>query len=477
MVFNSLVFVVFATIFFAGWWLIRQMHHGAVTRAYLAGASLTFYAWWNWRHVFVLVAVVLASYAGGLAIARWRARRSVLVAAILAVLAPLLLFKYADFVIVQVNALVDAAGIAIHVGHLGWSVPIGISFFTLSAISYAIDVYTDEIRPSRDVVQHGLFLAMFPLLLSGPIVRGPQLLAQIAELPPTTRDSRWQGTKLITFGLVKKCIVADTIAKFTSQMYDLEPAMARSAGLWWLVAFLFAIQLYCDFSGYTDIAIGLGRWMGFELPDNFLHPFRSTSFREFWSRWNISFSAWLRDYIYFPLARRWEGRIGAAAAVMLTFFVSGLWHGAAWTFVSYGLVFGLLILVESWTKWDHWLVKRPGGRGLATAVVFVMVSLAFVLPSARSVGQAWSIYKTMFSFDTMEYGWIGRDVATSRDPSWVLFPILFVIVEARNVVGFDSWNLTSWFRKRDLEWVAIAVALFTCVYARGNTAPFIYAGF
>jgi alginate O-acetyltransferase complex protein AlgI len=325
-------------------------------------------------------------------------------------------------------------------------------------------------------VQHGLFLALFPVLLSGPIVRGGQLLPQLPELPATTRDGRWHGMKLIAYGLAQKCLVADQIARFTTQIYEQDP-VPPSAGLWWLVAFLFAIQVYCDFSGYTDIALGLGRWLGLELPENFDRPFQSTSFREFWGRWNISFSSWLRDYIYFPLARRWPGRFGAAAAVMVTFFVSGLWHGAAWTFVAYGLVFGMLVLVESWTKWDHRVVALPWGRALATVIVIVAVSLAFVFPRANDLGQAWHILKTMFSFSTMDYGWWGRDRATSRDPAWVVFPVLFVIVQARHVVAFDSSRLAGRLRDTRLGWIMIALLLVACVYARGPTSPFIYAGF
>ncbi len=476
MIFNSLSFVVFATIFFAGWWLVRKTRSHDLARGYLAITSLTFYAWWNWCHAFVLVAIVVVSYAGGRSIARWRGRPGVLAVAIITVLAPLLVFKYSDFAVSQLNALAQLAGLDVHVGRVGWSIPIGISFFTLSAVSYAIDVHSEEIEPSRDLVQHGLFLALFPILLSGPIVRGAQMLPQLAELPLTTRESRWQGMKKITFGLVKKCLVADQIAKFTDQIYDLK-GVPPSAGLWWCVAFLFAIQVYCDFSGYTDIAVGLGRWMGFELPENFNHPFRSTSFRDFWSRWNVSFSAWLRDYIYFPLARRWMGVFGAFAAVMVTFLVSGLWHGAAWTFVMYGAVWGLVTIVESKTKWDHRLKRFPGGGALATAIVCVTLSLMLVIPRAHDLGHAWTILKTMFSFDTMEYGWFGRDGASANDRLWIVFPILFVIVEARHLVGFDSSRLAGWFRKTGLGWVAIALLLLACVYARGSTAPFIYAGF
>jgi alginate O-acetyltransferase complex protein AlgI len=475
MLFNSLAFVVFAAIFFAGWALVRKLASGPVVRGYLAVASLTYYGWWNWRHIFVLVAVVLVSYASGRAIARWR-RRRVLALAIVAALCPLIAFKYADFLIAQLNALANVAHLDLQLGHVGWSVPVGISFFTLSAVSYAIDVYTEEIAPSSDVVQHGLFLALFPVLLSGPIIRGAQLLPQLAELPKTTREGRWQGTKLIAYGLAKKCLVADQIARFTTQMFEIDP-VPRSAGLWWLVATLSLVQVYCDFSGYTDIALGLGRWMGLELPENFQHPFQSTSFREFWGRWNISFSSWLRDYIYFPLARRWEGRVGAAAAVMVTFFVAGLWHGAAWTFVVYGLVFGMLVVIESWTRWDHRLVALPFGRALATVIVFVAISLAYVFARADDLGQAWRILKTMFSFSTMDYGMLGRDRASSRDPAWIVFPILFVIVEARHFVSFDSSRLATWFRETRLGWVVIALLLVACVYARGPTSPFMYAGF
>jgi D-alanyl-lipoteichoic acid acyltransferase DltB (MBOAT superfamily) len=477
MMFNSLTFAGFAAVFFAGWWLVRGRVTRPIAWGYLVVGSLVFHGWSRWTSTIVLAAVVLVSFGSGRLIARWPGRRSVLALAIAGVLGPLLAFKYLDFLIAQVNALGELAGAGLHVGAVGLVAPLGISFFTLSAISYAIDVHTEEIQPTRNVMEHAAFLAVFPVLMSGPIVRGHQVLPQLAELPATTAEQRWAGLKQITYGLVKKCIIADHIAGFTSEIYDLN-APPASSGLWWFVTALYAIQIYCDFSGYTDIALGLGRWMGLALPENFRHPYLSTSIREFWGRWNISFSSWLRDYIYFPLARVWGGKLGAVSAVMVTFLVSGLWHGAAWTFVVWGMLHGMLLIVEHWSGWDHRIKALPGGRILATLIVFCIISLVLVVFRANDLGQAWSIFKIMFSFERTQYSWVMRDRTSFHEPTWLLLPALFVIVEARHLVDFDSSKLAMAIRDRTkLGWVAIALLLLACVYLRGRMSPFIYAGF
>jgi alginate O-acetyltransferase complex protein AlgI len=476
MTFNSLAFVIFAACFFGGWAIVRRFAPRAVAWTYLAAASFVFYGWWNWHHLWVLVVIVLASYGSGRLIARFPNRRAVLAAAIVVVLIPLVAFKYLDFATAQVNALARLLDLDIKIGATALTVPLGISFYTLSAISYAIDVYTGEIAPTPSILQHGLYLALFPLLMSGPIVRGAQLVPQLAALPATTTESRWRGLKQITYGLVKKCIIADHIAAFTGAIYELDP-IPGSSGLWWCVAVLYLIQVYCDFSGYTDVALGLGRWIGLELPDNFNHPFLASSFRDFWNRWNISFSTWLRDYIYFPLARRWEGIAGAVAAVLVTFFVSGLWHGAASTFVVWGLIHGTLLCLESWSKWDRRIKTLPGGTVIATVLVFLTVALVQVVFRASDLAHAWSIVTTMFSFDTTEYSWFWHNPSTFREPTWLVLPALFVIVEARHLVDFDASRAAAWFRATKLGWIAIAVLLLACVYLRGRTTAFIYAGF
>jgi alginate O-acetyltransferase complex protein AlgI len=477
MMFNSLTFVGFAAVLFTGWWLVRARVRKPIVWSYLAVGSLVFCCWSSWTSMFVLAGTVLVSFGSGRLIARWPGRRSVLALAIAGALGPLLVFKYLDFLIAQGNALGALLGVDVHAGALGLPVPLGISFYTLSAVAYAIDVHTEEIRPTGNVMEHFVFLAVFPVLMSGPIVRGHHMLPQIAELPATTAEQRWAGLKQITYGLVKKCIVADHIAGFTSEIYGLnEPP--PSSGLWWLVTALYAIQIYCDFSGYTDIALGLGRWIGLELPENFRHPYLATSLREFWGRWNISLSSWLRDYIYFPLARAWGGKLGAVSAVMVTFLVSGLWHGAAWSFVVWGALHGGLLVVEHWSGWDRRLKALPGGRILATLIVFLLVSLVLIVFRANDLGQAWSVFKIMFSFETTQYSWVMRDRTSFHEPTWLVLPAVFVIVEARHLVDLDSSRIAVAIRNRgQLGWVAIAVLLLACVYLRGRASPFIYAGF
>ncbi|HEY4055202.1 MAG TPA: MBOAT family O-acyltransferase [Kofleriaceae bacterium] len=467
--FSSLEFVIFAALFFGGWSVIRARAPKTIAWSYLAIASLVFYGWWNPKNVVVLVAITTANYGCGLLITRYR--RAGLALAIAAAVAPLIAFKYLRFFaeVLHVNPKI--------VPH--WPVPLGISFISLSAISYAIDVFTEETQPTKNVAQHFSYLALFPVMVAGPIVRAGEMLPQLAKLPPVTPEQRWLALRWITYGLVKKCIVADHIASFTNQIYDETFIPPPYAGVWWFTAVLFAIQLYCDFSGYTDIARGLGRWIGLELPENFNHPFLATGFADFWGRWNISFTNWLRDYIYFPLARWWyPSKLGAVGAVMITFLVSGLWHGAAWTFVVYGLLHGVLIILEHVTKWNIRLAALPGGRYVVSFVVFICLCLLLVVFRAENVERAVSIWKIMFSFHAADYSWITRDRLSQIEPLWLVLPALFVIIELRHVFQFDSSKLAIAVRERiDLGWLAIAVLLLASVYLRGSSAAFIYAGF
>jgi alginate O-acetyltransferase complex protein AlgI len=461
--FNSLTFIAFAIVVYAGWAVVHARLSTNACCGYLVAASLVFYGWTNHTQVVCLIAVALASWGCG-RLARGEGNKRVLGLGLACAIGPLLVYKYLDFALAPFG-----------VPELGFTIPLGLSFYTLSAASYAIDVYSGELAATDSLVEHTAYLTLFPALISGPIMRGAQILPQLRERRLATEQMRWEGTKRITYGLVKKVIVADTLSGFTSGFYD--DNIQTSSAVWWLVAALFAIQVYCDFSGYTDIAIGLGKWLGLELPENFDRPFYATSIRDYWNRWNISFTTWLRDYIYFPLARRWATTLGAIAAVIVTFLVSGLWHGAAWTFVVWGLGHGVLLCLESWTQWDRRIRALPGGRVLASVLVFFAVAMLMILFRSRDLAQAGEIYKTMFSFKAPEYSWLGREEATFDEPMWFLIPIAFVLVELRHAIGFDGSRLATALRRTNLGWLGIAVLLLACVYLRGHTKLFIYAAF
>jgi alginate O-acetyltransferase complex protein AlgI len=469
--FNSLEFILFGILFFAGWPLLRRRRNSRW--AYLVAASFFFYGWWDWRFLFLIVGSGLIDYFAALGMLRWpRRRKLLLVASVVGNVGSLATFKYLDFFLGNVNGALRLLGIEAPAPLPHMILPVGISFYTFQSMSYTIDVYRGRMRPTRNPLHFFAYLAMFPQLVAGPIVRAAHLLPQLEQAPATDEPARWDGLRLIVYGYFKKAVIADSLARYVNAAFAAaEPV--PSCSYWWLIMVLFAFQIYCDFSGYSDIARGLARWMGYDFPRNFDHPYVATSFREFWARWHISLSSWFRDYVYIPLGGSRRGALRAHLNLWITMLVSGLWHGAAWTFAAWGAVHAAYLSLERVTQWPRRLRALPGGRHVAAAIVFVLVVLGWVFFRAQSFGQAWAILQRMFDFAHLE----PRVIATNVH---VRALILVALAGLRQVyvhlgLGEAKWANRRWAAAGRI--VVLAVLLVACIFLRGKGSAFIYFQF
>ncbi|MGN6108559.1 MAG: MBOAT family O-acyltransferase [Kofleriaceae bacterium] len=390
MPFSSLLFVhLFLPAFLLAYWATPREHRNSTA---IAG-SLVFYAWGAPRFLPVVLGLGIVDYFVSHQIAARRERapqvaRWLLGAGVTVHLSVLAYFKYSNFFVAQLNELLAHVGLE----PASWShvvLPIGISFITFEEISYLVDVYRGDARPARRLSRYVLFLTLFPHSIAGPIFRWKDLEAQLAE-----RDLSWQlareGFERFARGLAKKVLIADSVAVIADGVFAL-PAGQLTSSLAWLGATAYALQIYFDFSGYSDMAIGLGKLMGFRFKENFDQPYTSASLTEFWTRWHISLSSWLRDYLYIPLGGNRKGRRRALLNLMIVFTLSGLWHGAAWTFVLWGVFHGAFVTLE------RLLGARRERIPLAIqhAFTLVLVVVGWVFFRAASAGQALEIIAAM----------------------------------------------------------------------------------
>lgn len=343
MIFNSLTFLVFIAIFFPLYFNTK----GRVQLWLCLGASYLFYGWWNWRFLSLIAISTLIDYSVGLVLDKTSEpikRKRLLVISIIVNLGFLAFFKYCNFFIESFQSLSESIGITPSFNTLHIILPVGISFYTFQSMSYTIDVYYRKIAPEKDFIRFATFISFFPQLVAGPIVRAKDFLPQFQRVRKFDWDRFNKGTGQILWGFFKKVAVADSLAPFIDQCFAAPEAFSS---LHLLIGVIFyAFQIYCDFSGYSDIAIGLARIMGFDFPDNFNTPYFSKNFSEFWQRWHISLSSWLRDYLYIPLGGNRHGIFHTYKNNMLTMLLGGLWHGASWVFVFWGFLHGVYLIVQ-----------------------------------------------------------------------------------------------------------------------------------
>jgi len=346
MLFPTLDFALFFMVVFAVSWELRNRQDAR--KVFLLAASYFFYGYWDWRFTALLAASSLVNYAAGRMIGvshDGRDRKIYLGVAVVLNLAILGFFKYYGFFLDSLATLLASAGLERDLPFLEIILPVGISFFTFQGISYVVDVYRREVEAVDSPVDVFLYISFFPQLVAGPIVRAADFLPQLRAEPRLSRSLVSLGILLILVGLFKKMVIANYLATGLVDQVFFDPAMYAGPDLA-LAIYAYAVQIYCDFSGYSDIAIGVAALLGYRFKWNFNQPYRAASLQEFWRRWHISLSEWLRDYLYKPLG----GSRGSAAAtsrnLFLTMLLGGIWHGAAWTFVIWGIIHGTALVVE-----------------------------------------------------------------------------------------------------------------------------------
>ena len=389
MQFDTYTYALFLPAVFFIYWALRR--HLKLQNLFLLAASYLFYAWWNWRMLGLIMLTTLTTWGTALMMSGQQTGRDKLWAAanIVLNLGILCLFKYLNFLRDSFVHLLGLFGLTPDWPTINILLPVGISFYTFQAISYTIDVYRGNIKPTRDAVAFSVFIAFFPQLVAGPIERAVNLLPQFLRQKTFDYDNAVVGMRQILWGLGKKIIIADTMGRSVDQLFNNPYSYSATSMIWGGI--LFAVQIYADFSGYSDIAIGSARLLNIKLQPNFRYPFFSRNMKELWQRWHISLMTWFRHYVYFPLGGSRRGRWHTALNTMIVFALSGLWHGADWTFVIWGTINGLLLLpfifLPRKQLSDH-ATWRDLPRCLLTFFLFAMVFIAF---RANGIGHLGSI--------------------------------------------------------------------------------------
>lgn len=388
MLFNSLSFALFLPIVFAIYWALKQNLRGQ--NILLLLSSYLFYGWWDARFLTLIVASTVVDFALGRSIAASGSlskRKWLLSASMIFNLGLLGVFKYYNFFIDNFALLAQSLGFHTSPTLLSIALPVGISFYTFQTMSYTIDIYRKQLEPTHDFIAFAAFVSYFPQLVAGPIERASNLLPQITQARNFNYQKAVDGLRQALWGFFKKVVIADAVAPLVDQAFanpNIYSSGALIAG-----AFLFSIQIYCDFSGYSDIAIGISKLFGIDLMQNFRTPYFSRDIAEFWRRWHISLSTWFRDYLYIPLG----GSRGSTALkvrnTFAIFIVSGFWHGANWTFIIWGLINALLFLPLLLAKRNRNNLDHPGLKDLhRITLTFIITTIAWIFFRADSFGHA-----------------------------------------------------------------------------------------
>jgi D-alanyl-lipoteichoic acid acyltransferase DltB (MBOAT superfamily) len=389
MLFNSFQFL----FFFVVVWVLFLATRGTTRKIILLLASYYFYMCWSTRYIFVIWGITLIDYVAGLQIEKAELparRRLYLGVSLVCNIGLLVLFKYFNFLTGSFRSASHLFGLRYDPPLLAIILPVGLSFHTFQAMSYTIEVYRRRVPAEKNLLEYALYVAFFPQMVAGPIERPYELLPQFHREPRVTLEGVRSGLAQALWGLFKKMVLADNVADFVKLVYDTPRHYNGSALV--LATVLFSIQIYCDFSGYTDIALGLARMMGYELRINFMQPYFSRSVGEFWRRWHISLSTWFRDYVYIPLGGNRVKLSRHYANLMITFVISGLWHGANWTFVIWGFLHGLYLIVAQSIGPLASFDRLPRLTAFCkTIVTFSLVTYAWIFFRANTVGDAWFI--------------------------------------------------------------------------------------
>jgi alginate O-acetyltransferase complex protein AlgI len=487
--FTSLTFIVFLTVVFLAYWTLRKWQHQNLL---LLVVSYFFYSWWDWRFCGLMLLTSLIDYTVGLSIHRndnETRRKRLLILSVVCNLGVLGIFKYLNFFTENLIVAAQSIGWTLDFVTVKIILPAGISFYTFQAMSYTIDVYRRNIVPTKHLVEYLAFMSFFPQLVAGPIMRAAQLLPQFMRERTFSYPIAVGGCRQILWGFFKKLALADNLAPIVNAAYA-EPETVGGPRLA-IATICFAFQIYCDFSAYSDIANGTAKLFGFDLTRNFAYPYFSENMTEFWRRWHISLSSWFRDYVYIPLG----GGRGSANArtknVMITFLLSGLWHGASWNFVAWGAINGLAVLPRSLFFTHDGASEQPGraalnpARAMKTAariaVTFSITCGAWVFFRAATLGDALTIFKRMATEIPQtapnEYAAVVRSLQSPITiRALVCLLLVLVVADWVHRAGDEALALDRW--PRVVRWSAYSGLLWTSMYwGMRNNSTFIYFQF
>ncbi len=475
MLFNSIEFLLFLpTVFFLYWFVFKNQLR--VQNVLLLVASYIFYGWWDWRFLSLIIASTFLDYFVALALQKSESplkRKYLLGISLVGNLGMLGFFKYYNFFVTSWIESWSSVGIVMETSTLNIILPVGISFYTFQTLSYTIDVYRKEMQPTKSFIDFAAFVTFFPQLVAGPIERASHLLPQFYKKRTFDYQNAVDGVKLIIWGMFKKVVVADNCAFFVNKIF--ENPEAYSSGELFVGMVFFAFQIYGDFSGYSDMAIGISKLFGFDLMVNFKFPYFSRDIAEFWRRWHISLSTWFRDYIYIPLGGSRGSQGFQIRNVMVIFLVSGFWHGANWTYVVWGLFHALLFLplLLFNVNRSHLITKSYGWLDFAKiGVTFLVVCIGWVFFRADSIADAFQYLAHMLELKNL-----GLTLFYKTNANLMIFALSVL------AVGILSMQELVWvIKKRELPKISAlgALLLVLLIFFMGsfkNQMDFIYFQF
>ncbi len=459
MIFNSIEFAIFLPVVFILYWIIPAQRTPSRNFILLC-ASYIFYGWWDWRFLSLLLFSSFVDYAIGLGLHKFenpQKRKLLLISSIGVNLSLLGVFKYYNFFVDSFVEAFTFFGGTFEASRLDVILPVGISFYTFQTLSYSIDVYRRNLPPTHDPLSFFTYVAFFPQLVAGPIERATHLLPQFSTRKLFSYSGSVDGLRQILWGLFKKVVIADNSAVVVDATFS-EPSSYNASTLV-LGALLFAFQIYGDFSGYSDIAIGTARLFGFDLKQNFAFPYFSRSIAEFWRRWHISLSTWFRDYLYIPLGGSRGARIKVIRNTMIIFLVSGFWHGANWTFIVWGLLHALFFMPSLIMKTNRHHIESISSL-MPSVIDFVRIGCTFIL-----VDFAWIFFRADSVQDAIEYiGCIfSRSILEKPElvSSVLIFQIMILLVvewlNRHEAHGLSIGRFKSLTTTKPLVYVAIAL--------------------
>lgn len=491
MVFNSIDFLVFFPIVVLLYFVVPKR----IKTYWLLIASYVFYMSWNKTYALLILASTVVTYISAILIKKVPVQKLVLIVCFVVNLGILFSFKYLNFVISNIDFIAKKLGGTGLNYSLNILLPVGISFYTFQALGYIVDVYRGEIEPEHNFIKYALFVSFFPQLVAGPIERSKNLISQIDSLDERrlfNYNKAVSGFSLMCYGMFLKVVLADRLAGFVDSIWNNLHVMGMTEGIFAAVAF--SLQIYCDFSAYSTIAIGAARIMGFELMENFNTPYFATSISEFWRRWHISLSSWFKDYLYIPLGGSRCGKMKKYRNLMIVFLVSGLWHGANWTYVIWGAIHGLYQVLGDLLK----PVKRRFNQLLKIntevfsykigqiIVTFMLTAFAWIFFRAGTISEAGYYLKRMLTninpwvlFDKSMYEY-GIDITDYHIIIAGLLILLAVdIVRYIKKVDFGTFLLAQnmWFRWAVLIMLIVGTVVYGAYGIEYNTAQFIYFQF
>ena len=471
MLFNTITFLLFFLLFYTLYRILKKARHRTIL---IVVASYIFYGFWNSPFVLLLVFSTLVDFYLGQKIAQADSsarKKAFLALSICSNLGVLAFFKYYNLFSQTSVTFLSFLGIDFHPPLLHIVLPVGISFYTFQTLSYAIDVYRGSLKCEKDIWTFASYVSFFPQLVAGPILRASQFIPQINETKSFEWKAIYHALFLIVLGLFKKMVLADNLAPYVERIYDhsFSPTILDA----WFSTYAFSIQIFMDFSGYSDIAIGLGMLLGYKIPANFNNPYAAHSFSDFWKRWHISLSSWLRDYLYISLGGNRKGKFRTKVNLMLTMLLGGLWHGATWSFVAWGGLHGVYLIIEHFFTRKE---RRPNNRLtmiLKPLLIFHLVVITWVLFRA-DFDKAYKIVLAMVGTESSD------SIQLLSNLNYVFIGLILISTLIFHKVfanrNFEVWLLGT--KPKARAYMSIMVfMLFSIIALKGEGGAFIYFQF